>query len=85
MIRPILSTSVVALIAACATTPELEPINDEAFAQASLVIETEPRPVEIVETVKPLPLPGQMKRIETNTEIDSVHPREAIAQAGKAR
>lgn len=80
MIRPILSTSLVALITACATTPELEPINDEAFAQASLVIESDPRPVEIVETVKPLPLPGQMKWIETSDDSEPVHPREAIAR-----
>lgn len=80
MIRPILSISLIALAAACATTPELEPENEESFTQASLVIEAEPRPVEIVETVKPLPLPGQMKRIETNAAIDTVHPRDAIAQ-----
>lgn len=80
MIRLILSTSLVAFIAACATTPELEPINEEAFAQASLMIDAEPRPVEIVETVKPLPLPGQMKRIETSATSETVHPRDAIAQ-----
>lgn len=80
MIRPILSISLLALTAACATTGELEPIDETAFAEATRVAEAEARPVEIVETVTPLPLPGQMMRIEAATAAIAVHPREAIAK-----
>jgi len=84
MFRSILMISSVALSAACATTSELEPIDDTAFAEATRVVEAASRPIEIVETVKPLPLPGQMMRIEPGAETAPVHPRDAIAQGRKS-
>ena len=49
-------------LAGCATYP-LEPVGDEDYFEAIEVVEDADLPVEIVETVTALPLPGQMKEI----------------------
>lgn len=84
MIRTILLFSTGALLAACATVPEPEPIGDEQFLEAQRVTEAEPLPVEIVETVKPLPLPGQMMKIEASAQTTALQPRDAIAQGRRS-
>jgi|TARA_R110002126_G_scaffold251653_1_gene394677 type IV secretion system protein VirB9 len=97
MIRLLLATSALALTTACATTDtSLPPIDESAFKAAIAVTEQDERPVEIVETAVPLPLPGQMMpvgaRIATNPDgsvtrtytrsvsRSSVSPTEAIQQ-----
>ena len=66
MLRSLLATSALALTTACATT-ELEPIDPAAFVAATPIEAAETYPVEIVETVKPLPLPGQMMLVGEDT------------------
>ncbi|GAB5458815.1 MAG: hypothetical protein Hens3KO_18450 [Henriciella sp.] len=61
MIRILFATSALALTTACATTDHsLPPIDESAFQAAIAVTEQTERPVEIVETAIPVPLPGQM-------------------------
>jgi P-type conjugative transfer protein TrbG len=82
------STSVLSislLLSGCATPLNLEaPLDDMTFEKA--VPETEPpKPVEIVETPKLLPLPGQLKPYPTKAAKDEkVPPEQAIAKANKA-
>ncbi|RIJ32744.1 P-type conjugative transfer protein TrbG [Henriciella mobilis] len=81
MIRNLLASSGLALIAACATTPtDLEPLDPEAFQVASPVEEVTDHPVRIVETAIPLPLPGQMKAVSSATPEPDVSPEEAIKE-----
>ena len=89
MIRLLLATSALALTTACATTnTSLPSIDENAFKAAIAVTEQDQRPVEIVETAIPLPLPGQMMPvgagIATNPDgsvtRSSVSPTEAIQQ-----
>jgi type IV secretion system protein VirB9 len=73
MIRLLLATSALAHTTACATTEtNLPPIDESAFQAAIAVTEQDERPVEIVETAVPLPLPGQMMpvgaRVTTNPD-----------------
>lgn len=88
MLRIFLATTALALTTACATTA-LEPIDREAFIAATPIEETTDYPVEIIETVKPLPLPGQMMRVGdtairrkvTRTSVShATSPRETIAK-----
>jgi hypothetical protein len=55
----ILTVSLVAL-SACTGKTAMNTFADEPFIEAK-VIDEPPPPVQIVEKVKPLPLPGQMK------------------------
>ena len=74
---------------ACASleTP-LEPINPEAFVAAVPLAEDIDRPVEIVETVRPLALPGQMMPVSSSSDarrvirtvVTTSDPAETIAQ-----
>ena len=72
MLRILLATSALALTTACATTPVLDPVNPADFVAATPVEDMVERPVEIVETAVPLPLPGQMMpvgaRVSTNPD-----------------
>jgi P-type conjugative transfer protein TrbG len=82
------STSVLSislLLCGCATQLNLEaPLDDMTFEKA--VPESEPpKPIEIVETPKLLPLPGQLKPYPTKaTKDEKVPPEQAIAKANKA-
>jgi P-type conjugative transfer protein TrbG len=82
------STSVLSislLLCGCATQLNLEaPLDDMTFEKA--VPESEPpKPIEIVETPKLLPLPGQLKPYPTKAAKDEkVPPEQAIAKANKA-
>ena len=81
MIRNLLASSGLALIAACATTPaDLEPLDPAAFQVAFPVEEEIDHPVRIVETAVPLPLPGQMKAVASTTPEPQVSPEEAIKE-----
>lgn len=88
MLRIFLTTAALALTTACATTA-LKPIDPTTFIAATPIEETADYPVEIIETVKPLPLPGQMMHVGdtamrskvTRTSIShATSPRETIAK-----
>jgi type IV secretion system protein TrbG len=57
----ILTVSLVAL-SACTSKATMNTFTDEPFVEAKVIDEPDV-PVEIVETVKPLPLPGQLKKL----------------------
>ncbi|WP_407175361.1 P-type conjugative transfer protein TrbG [Bradyrhizobium sp. STM 3562] len=82
------STSILALsllLCGCATKLNLEaPYDDMTFEQA--IPETDPpKPVEIVETPKILPLPGQLKPYPAKAGKEGkMPPEQAIAKANKA-
>ena len=78
MLRIILATSALALTTACATT-ELDPIDSSAFVAATPLEDETEYPARIIETAVPLPLPGQMKAIET-VPSPRVSPRQAIRE-----
>ncbi len=78
MFRFILATSALALTTACATT-ELDPIDPAAFVAAMPLEDETEYPARIIETAVPLPLPGQMKAIET-VSSPRVSPRQAIEE-----
>lgn len=79
MIRLLLAGSTLALSSACATTAP-EPLQSSAFVAAVPIEEETIRPVEIVETAVPLPLPGQMKPVSVKPETQSDSPEEAIKE-----
>jgi len=76
MIRMFFVTSLLVLTAACATI-EPEPIDPDGFIAATVIEESDERPARIIETVKALPLPGQMKPIQRALP-KTVTPDEAI-------
>ena len=65
MPRFMISASALMLVSACTTTADFEPIDPGAFVAATAVDDDYDLPVEIVERTVALPLPGQMKAIET--------------------
>ena len=87
-IRNCASASILALslaLGACATKPNLEaPYDDMRFEQARPEPDP-PRPVEVVEVPKVLPLPGQLKPWPVKSaKEEKIPPKEAIAKANKA-
>ncbi|MEM9617935.1 MAG: P-type conjugative transfer protein TrbG [Pseudomonadota bacterium] len=78
MLRIILATSALALTTACATT-ELDPIDPAAFVAAMPLEDETEYPARIIETAVPLPLPGQMKAVET-VSSPRASPRQAIEE-----
>lgn len=79
MIRILLTGSALALTTACTTSaPDVLYASD--FIAAVPLEEEEVRPVEIVETAIPLPLPGQMKPVTAKAEPPDASPEEAIGE-----
>ena len=92
MKRLLLSASTLVMLAACATveTTDLPPLEELEFTQASVMVEAPMPIVQVIETARPLPLPGQMKPIRTTTTRRTVRttvsPQTAIQQgASNAR
>jgi type IV secretion system protein TrbG len=76
-----------ALLASAACTGVPAPpvyVDQAAFVPAQLADETPDRPVEIVETALPLPLPGQLKPLPPSRKPAPVSPVAAIAQGASA-
>ena len=73
------------VLSGCATKPNLEaPYDDMSFEQA-LPEPEPPTPVQIVETPKILPLPGQLKPYPTKRgKEEKLPPEQAIAKANNA-
>ena len=71
--------SAVVLTACSSTYPDIV-LDPDAFDEAALTDNERP-PVEFVERVKPLPLPGQLKPIEGDEEAPSLKPFERIDRA----
>ncbi|WP_300381214.1 P-type conjugative transfer protein TrbG [Henriciella sp.] len=86
MLRTLLAASALALLPACTTTrtPPIDPIEPEAFTAAIPVEPEDTRPVEIVETAVPLPLPGQMKPVRVSDPASGLPPAETVQQ-GRAQ
>ena len=80
MPRLLISTSALMLLSACATTADFEPIEPGAFVAATAIDDDYDLPVEIVERTVALPLPGQMKAIETGTPTPRLSPTQAIRE-----
>ena len=59
----LIAVSLLAL-SACASKEIVSTFADEPFVEAKVIDNPAP-PIEVVETVKPLPLPGQLKRLGT--------------------
>ena len=70
----------------CASKPQvLEAPYDELTFERAIPESETPKPVEIVEVPKPLPLPGQLKAIPSKgTKGEKIAPQQAIANANQA-
>lgn len=83
----VLSVSLLAL-SACANKATLSTFADEPFIEAKVIAEPAP-PIQIVEKVKPLPLPGQLKKLgaksKTTPEIDDPLTRVDAANAAATK
>jgi type IV secretion system protein TrbG len=87
----LLSVSLLALstvLAGCASKVAMNTFADEPFVEAKVIAEPT-LPVQIVETVKPLPLPGQLKKLGAKSkavaEIDDPLMRVDEANAAATR
>jgi type IV secretion system protein TrbG len=87
----LLSVSLLALsplLSGCASKVAMNTFADEPFVEAKVIAEPAP-PVQIVETVKPLPLPGQLKKLgakaKSSGEIDDPLMRVDAANAAATR
>jgi P-type conjugative transfer protein TrbG len=87
-VRNCASASILALslaLGGCATKPNLEPPYDDMTFERARPEPDPPRPVEVVEVPKVLPLPGQLKPWPVKgAKEDKIPPEEAIAKANKA-
>ena len=76
------------VVTGCASKTAMNTFADEPFVEAKVIAEPTP-PVQIVETVKPLPLPGQLKKLGAKskvvTEIDDPLMRVDAANAAATR
>ena len=68
-------------LAACATAPTTPDDFDGEFVQALQLVEEPAAPVEIVETGRLLPLPGQLKPTPDNVEESTPKPRVSPLEA----
>jgi len=84
MLKSISAIAIATMLTGCATYP-LDPIADEDYFEAIEVVEDADLPVEIVETVTPLPLPGQMKAVPTpRVSPTTSSPTQAIREGREA-
>ena len=74
------------LASACATAPERGSTSSgqQVFVAAALSTDAPERPVEIVETAVPLPLPGQLKPLKPSLPASSASPAEIITKGTQA-
>ena len=76
------------VVAGCASKVAMNTFADEPFIEAKVIAEPAP-PIQIVETVKPLPLPGQLKKLGAKSkavaEIDDPLMRVDAANAAATR
>ena len=81
-VLPILAIVTASLLAGCATNKFIPPeINYDDLAPAALISEPS-APVKVVEVPKVLPLPGQLKPVESGKSApESADPKERITQA----
>ena len=83
--KPILlAGSALTLITACASAPDPAPTPEPQFFEAALVEELSEPVIEVVETVTPLPLPGQMKPISATAPPRTMPPGETIQRGREA-
>lgn len=84
--RASVSTLVLSLLlGGCATKLNLEAPYDEMTFEQALPETDPPKPVEVVETPKVLPLPGQLKPFPAKAaKEEKLPPEQAIAKANKA-
>ncbi|MFQ3459648.1 P-type conjugative transfer protein TrbG [Bradyrhizobium sp. UFLA01-814] len=73
------------LLGGCATKLNLEAPYDEMTFERALPETDPPKPIEVVETPRILPLPGQLKPYPAKAaKEDKLPPEQAIAKANKA-
>lgn len=83
MIRTTCASFALACLSACATTADLPPLEETDFIQAVALVDEQPREPTVVETVTPLPLPGQMKPVRKVTRRivrSAASPEDTIAK-----
>jgi type IV secretion system protein VirB9 len=85
---PPLATLLLACVSlgACVTTWKPPKISYDDTPKPAVLQPEPPKPVRIVETAMPLPLPGQLKPIPgaKTTPLDAADPRERVARANDA-
>lgn len=79
--RTLLTTSLMSLAAACASAPAGDGFDRIGFVGAAPIDDTPLRPVEIIETAVPLPLPGQLKEITPAVLKPALGPAETIEES----
>jgi len=91
MIRTLFTGPAVMFLAACAGGPGaparpavLAEGAGAVFTEAALIESGLVRPVEIVETATPLPLPGQMKPVTAPSPAPAVSPATAVSEGTRA-
>ena len=83
--KPILlAGSALTLITACASAPDPAPNPEPQFFEAAFLAETSEPVIEVVETVTPLPLPGQMKPVSATPPPRPLPPGETIQRGRDA-
>lgn len=85
--RMILLLSTALTLSACATKETASTFADEGFKEAVVVLDP-PKEVKIVERAKPLPLPGQLKKVDAKkakpAEDEFDDPRMRVDEANAA-
>lgn len=82
MSRVLCSAAFIALLSACESYPAA-PADEHYVAAVAAFDEETKLPVEIVETAKALPLPGQLKPVPSPRIAPPASPEEAIAEGSK--
>ena len=81
--KPILLIAVSAFaLSACGSKEVATTFADQPFTEAKVIDDPKP-PVEVVEKVKPLPLPGQLKKLGDNPK-KAEEPADPLTQVDQA-